>query len=142
CNKCTEWYTKIDKVKMKSSEIVEIDCALNQTHPKQSNIEIQVALRVAGDSSDVMKSGDSLPHRYHTVTMLTSTRESSPRDESVRLADFPTLIFSKRNHGPANVAFRVAVPMRSNAPIALTPASVAPIPMTHLKAYTKDSSIA
>src|SRR5438552_18916922 len=104
CQDCSRCAADIAKVEMISAGIVEIDCALDQTHPKQSDIEIQVALRAAGDSSDVIKSGDSLPHRYHTVTMVTSTRESSPRDASVRSADFPTSTLAKTTHGPANGA--------------------------------------
>src|SRR5947199_8375513 len=58
----------IAKVEMISARVIEIDRALDQTQPKQSDVESQVPLRVAGDGGDVMKSGDSLLHRYHTVS--------------------------------------------------------------------------
>src|SRR6266550_2870497 len=55
----------IAKVEMISARIIEIDRALDQTQPKQSDIEIQVALWVTGDGGDVMKTSDFL---FHEVT--------------------------------------------------------------------------
>src|SRR6266699_4878152 len=56
----------IAKVEMISARIVEVDCALDQTQSKQSDVKIQIALRVTGDGGDVMKSGDFLFHGAHT----------------------------------------------------------------------------
>ena len=47
---------------MISVRVIEIDRALDQTQPKQSDVKIQVVLRVAGDGGDVMKSGDFFVH--------------------------------------------------------------------------------
>src|SRR5437762_13504323 len=68
CQNCSRRAAGIAKVEMISARVIEIDRALDQTQPKQSDVEIQVPLRVAGDGGDVMKSGDSLLHRYHTVS--------------------------------------------------------------------------
>ncbi len=56
----------IAKVKVISARIIEIDRALDQTQSKQSNVEIQIALRIAGDGGNVMKPGDFLIHWHHT----------------------------------------------------------------------------
>src|SRR5438132_13852854 len=86
----------IAKVEMISARVIEIDRALDQTQPKQSDVQIQVALRVAGDGGDVMKSGDSLLHRYHTVTTSTSPRESFRKFCSTRQSWSRKGLFSRR----------------------------------------------
>src|SRR5437762_10003574 len=68
CQNCSRRAAGIAKVEMISARVIEIDRALDQTQPKQSDVEIQVPLRVAGDGGVVMKSGDPLLHRYHTVS--------------------------------------------------------------------------
>src|SRR6266849_3930134 len=59
--------SRIAKVEMISARIIEIDGALDQPQPEQSDIKIEVALRITGDGGNVMKSGDFLVHGYHTV---------------------------------------------------------------------------
>src|SRR6266404_1927088 len=56
----------IAKVEMISARIIEIDRALDQPQPKQSDVKIQVALWITGDSGNVMKSGDFLVHGAYT----------------------------------------------------------------------------
>src|SRR5947207_13260262 len=65
CQNCSRRASCIAKVEMISARVIEIDRSLDQTQPKQSDVEIQVPLRVSGGGGDVMKSGDSLVLRYH-----------------------------------------------------------------------------
>jgi hypothetical protein len=53
---------RIALVEMVSTGIIEIDRAFDQTQPEQSDIEIEVVLRIAGDGGDVMKARDFLVH--------------------------------------------------------------------------------
>src|SRR5881397_84226 len=73
----------IAKVEMISARIIEIDRAFDQTQPEQSDVEIQVTLRIAGNSGDVMKSGDFLVHGGHTEFISISTREIFRSQESI-----------------------------------------------------------
>ena len=54
--------SRIAKVKVVRARIIEIDRALDQTQPEQSDIKIQVVLRIVGDGGNVMKSDDFLVH--------------------------------------------------------------------------------
>ena len=103
------------------SRIIKIDRAFYETKTEKSHIEVQISLRIAGDRSHVMKSGNFFLHRHHIVS---------------------TSIQSAKAFGAREYSFCAAVPMRSHATIALTTASVAPIAMISLKACTKDSAIA
>src|SRR5439155_11537031 len=74
CQNCSWCAARIAKVKMITARIIEIDRALDQTQPEQSDVEIQVTLRIAGNSGDVMKSGNFIIHDGHTEFISISTR--------------------------------------------------------------------
>jgi hypothetical protein len=76
----------IAKVEMISARIVEIDRALDQTQPKQSDVEIHVSLRLTGDGGNVMKSGDFFVHGGHTEFTSISTREIFQSQYSTKAA--------------------------------------------------------
>ena len=54
CQDCPGRAACIAKVEMVSAGIIKIDCALDQTQPEQSDVKIQVALRVTGDGGNMM----------------------------------------------------------------------------------------
>ena len=51
---------------MITSGVIEIDGALDETQTKQSDIEIKIALWIAGDRGDVMQAANFV---FHQVTM-------------------------------------------------------------------------
>ena len=51
---------------MITSRIVEIDCALDETQPEKADIEIKIALWIAGDRSNVMEAANFV---FHQATM-------------------------------------------------------------------------
>src|SRR5205085_8868596 len=52
----------VAEIKMITSRIIEIDGALHETQTKKSDVEIKIALWVARDRSDVMKSRNFAVH--------------------------------------------------------------------------------
>ena len=104
-----------------TSRIIKVDGELNEAQAEEADIKIEVSLRIAGDRSHMMKSGNFFRHRCHIVSKR---------------------IQSAKAFGGRGYFFCPAVPMRIQATMALTAASVAPIAMISLKACTKDSAIA
>src|SRR5438552_17865738 len=45
----------VAEIKMITSRIVEIDCALDETQPEKADIEIKIVLGIAGDRRHVME---------------------------------------------------------------------------------------
>src|SRR5438105_3726442 len=54
--------TVIAEVKMVSARIIEVDRALDEPQPKQPDIEVKVALRIARDGRDMMKAAHRNTH--------------------------------------------------------------------------------
>ena len=54
---------------MITSRIVEIDCALDETQPEKSDIEIKIALWIAGDRSNVMEAANFVSYQV-TMSIL------------------------------------------------------------------------
>jgi hypothetical protein len=53
------WRTdRVTKVKMVMAWVIEIDGPLNQAQPEQFNIEVEVTLRITGNRSDMMETGN------------------------------------------------------------------------------------
>ena len=61
------------------SRIIEIDRAFYEAKTEKSHIEIQIPLRIAGDSSDMVKPRDVRVHKRYIVTRFALIRESFPR---------------------------------------------------------------
>src|SRR4029450_10921048 len=100
------------------SRIIEVDRAFYETKTEKSHIEIQISLRIAGDRSYVMKSGNFFLHRHDIVSRWIQCAKAFGERES---------------------SFCAAVPISSHVTIALTAASVASIAMINLKACTNNS---
>jgi hypothetical protein len=80
---------------MISAGIIKIDRALDQTQPEQSDVKIEVALRIAGDGSDVVQSNDFLVHgglpisiRLLEVSPSIVTPPYSRRNRAQRVGSF------------------------------------------------------
>jgi hypothetical protein len=46
---------RIAEIKVVTARIIEIDSAFNESQPEQSDIEVEIALRVAGNRGNMMK---------------------------------------------------------------------------------------
>src|SRR5207249_10773737 len=71
----------IAKIKMITSRIVKINCALDETQPKQGDIEIEIPLRITRDRGDVMKAGNLVFHQIRISTSFVRLLPSAVLDE-------------------------------------------------------------
>ena len=61
--------------------IVKINCALDETQPKQRDIEIEIPLRITRDRGDVMKAGNLVFHQIRISTLSVRLLRGAGVDE-------------------------------------------------------------
>ena len=58
CQDCSGCASRVPEIEVISTRVIEIDRAFHETQTQNSDVKIQIALGIARNRSNVMKSGD------------------------------------------------------------------------------------
>jgi hypothetical protein len=83
---CPRGSAPIAEIEMIRSRIIEIDGAFHETKAEKPHIEVQISLRIAGNRSDVMKSGDFAIHQGDE-DVRSNSREKVRRERTTVRSD-------------------------------------------------------